>query len=267
MQAIYDDTAALFSLLQFWPTDEVPPHKLAADFDRLLTPIHDNLGQVQQTLESLLAVGYEQAELGQADYRENIGRRLSRLSLMDEHLGGGARRMSTFPEEMEDVVDMDYAFHKPATSSSAHKPSSSFGKDSEYMRSTHRSQRSVADSVTTDPTIVAEEEFQDEPSPFDDESACFPLEEDDVRLTSFAAPRPKPQGRQKDLSRLLGPGFSEPQPPPETPWYLLPNYNPEEILIDTDNSIKGGTVPALVERLTAHEFSGKCFPFWLEFRL
>ena len=41
------------------------------------------------------------------------------------------------------------------------------------------------------------------------------------------------------------------------PWYLRPHYNPEEVLIDPDGTVRGGTVPALVERLTAHEYSGK----------
>ncbi|KAG6903263.1 hypothetical protein C0995_000158 [Termitomyces sp. Mi166 len=37
------------------------------------------------------------------------------------------------------------------------------------------------------------------------------------------------------------------------PWYLRPNYSTEEILIDPDNTVKGGTLSALVERLTAHD--------------
>jgi son of sevenless len=40
------------------------------------------------------------------------------------------------------------------------------------------------------------------------------------------------------------------------PWYLRPNYDPSEIIIDPDGGVKGGTVPALVERLTAHEHGG-----------
>lgn len=40
-------------------------------------------------------------------------------------------------------------------------------------------------------------------------------------------------------------------------WYLRPNYNSEEVLIDPDGTVRGGTRPALVERLTAHEYSGK----------
>lgn len=41
------------------------------------------------------------------------------------------------------------------------------------------------------------------------------------------------------------------------PWYLRPRYNPEEVLIDPDGTVRGGTVAALVERLTAHEYAGK----------
>ena len=42
------------------------------------------------------------------------------------------------------------------------------------------------------------------------------------------------------------------------PWYLRPTYSEKEILIDPDGKVRAGTVPALVERLTAHEHSGKC---------
>lgn len=48
--------------------------------------------------------------------------------------------------------------------------------------------------------------------------------------------------------------------PVETkPWYLQSNYNQTDILIDPDGSVKGGTVPALVERLTPHENGGRPF--------
>jgi len=41
------------------------------------------------------------------------------------------------------------------------------------------------------------------------------------------------------------------------PWYLRPTYSQTDILIDPDGGVRGGTVPALVERLTAHEHGGK----------
>ena len=40
------------------------------------------------------------------------------------------------------------------------------------------------------------------------------------------------------------------------PWYLRPHYEDSEIQIDPDGKVRGGTVAALVERLTAHEHSG-----------
>lgn len=40
------------------------------------------------------------------------------------------------------------------------------------------------------------------------------------------------------------------------PWYLRPNYDSADVLIDPDGTVRGGTVPALVERLTAHEYAG-----------
>ncbi|KAF9049553.1 ras GEF [Hymenopellis radicata] len=245
VQAAFDDGASLLASLQSWHSGDTP-HKLVMDVDSLLASINDSLTIIQQALDSLLAIGNEQSELGQNEYRESITRRLSRLSQIDGQL---ARKMAPVPKDWEtfgeDVVDMDYAFSKPA----APKPSGSNGELS------HRPQPSVSQQsafTDRDQTIIGDDDDDstypnDERSPFDDDSP---------RLA-------KPQGKSKDLSKLLGPGFQNggpplPEPVPEpvdTPWYLLPNYDPEEILIDSDNSIKGGTVPALVERLTAHEFS------------
>lgn len=43
----------------------------------------------------------------------------------------------------------------------------------------------------------------------------------------------------------------------DMPWFLRPDYGPNDLLIDpADGSVKGGTLAALVERLTAHELSG-----------
>jgi hypothetical protein len=42
-----------------------------------------------------------------------------------------------------------------------------------------------------------------------------------------------------------------------SPWYLRSNYGHSEILFHVDGSVKGGTVAALVTRLTSHEYAGK----------
>ena len=44
----------------------------------------------------------------------------------------------------------------------------------------------------------------------------------------------------------------------QKPWYLRPNYDQSEILIDPDGQVRAGTPTALVERLTAHELGGAC---------
>ena len=43
----------------------------------------------------------------------------------------------------------------------------------------------------------------------------------------------------------------------QQPWYLRPNYDQSEILIDPDGGVRAGSKPALIERLTAHETAGK----------
>lgn len=40
------------------------------------------------------------------------------------------------------------------------------------------------------------------------------------------------------------------------PWYLRPDYTKNDMVIDIDGSVRAGTVPALVERLTSHETGG-----------
>lgn len=41
------------------------------------------------------------------------------------------------------------------------------------------------------------------------------------------------------------------------PWYLRPNYDQSEIMMEPDGTVRAGTPAALVERLTAHEQGGK----------
>lgn len=43
----------------------------------------------------------------------------------------------------------------------------------------------------------------------------------------------------------------------QQPWYLRPNYDQSEIIIEADGSVRAGTKQALVERLTPHETAGE----------
>lgn len=75
----------------------------------------------------------------------------------------------------------------------------------------------------------------------------------------MVAVKTKPTARTagpNKLHRLLGEEYADKFAADLQPWYLRPNYNPAEIIIERDGAIRGGTVPALVERLTAHDQAG-----------
>lgn len=71
---------------------------------------------------------------------------------------------------------------------------------------------------------------------------------------------PRPNGSSK-LEKILGDEYADKVAADLKPWYLRPTYSQQEILIEPDNSVRGGTVPALVERLTAHDQGGKLIDF------
>ena len=70
------------------------------------------------------------------------------------------------------------------------------------------------------------------------------------------APPVRRTGKNKKLEVLLGAEYADKVAADSVAWYLRPSYSPSDIIIETDGSVKGGTVPALVERLTAHETAG-----------
>lgn len=80
-------------------------------------------------------------------------------------------------------------------------------------------------------------------------------------LPATASSRLPPRGDK--LKKILGPDapqhYLNLANAEAKPWYLRPTYNEKEILIDPDGTVRGGTVAALVERLTAHEHGGGYF--------
>ncbi|KAF5381236.1 hypothetical protein D9757_007853 [Collybiopsis confluens] len=79
----------------------------------------------------------------------------------------------------------------------------------------------------------------------------------DVNGGDALTPKPntpvKPAGGKPKISSKVAKILGEEAPP----WFLLPNQGEggqeKDIVIDSDKSVKGGTVQALVERLTAHD--------------
>ncbi|WVQ76637.1 hypothetical protein IAR50_006310 [Cryptococcus sp. DSM 104548] len=74
---------------------------------------------------------------------------------------------------------------------------------------------------------------------------------------------PPPQGQHQQVG-----GQSGVPAQPETPWYMMDDYVPGEIIFDDKGAVKAGTLRALVVRLTSHSITDTPFfqAFLLTFR-
>ncbi|KAF7968737.1 hypothetical protein HWV62_29559 [Athelia sp. TMB] len=214
---------------------------------KLATAIEVNLGVVLQSYEALLAIGHHQADIAQGDYNGSIEWRMSRLSIIDTQFGGSHRPVSSFSS----VVDMEMAFQKPGQSQYSERSgsvaesettlaASAQSRPSALTNGSHHNGGSVHTLVPPSPTGSSEN------------NAIF---EDDL------PPSNRQPTRGEKLKKLLG--SEAPQHylnianAEAKPWYLRPTYDEKEILIDPDGTVRGGTINALVERLTAHEHGGR----------
>lgn len=72
---------------------------------------------------------------------------------------------------------------------------------------------------------------------------------------------PADRPRATKIRQLLGPDaperYIEIANADQKPWYLRSEHNKEELIINPDGGIRAGTLPALIERLTTHEYGGK----------
>jgi son of sevenless-like protein len=124
-QSLYDDGATLFlatqnihqSELGQRRHDEFETHEL---IEVLTSSLKANLRVVHQTLEALLSVGHDQADMSKGDYDGSIEWRLGRLSVIHDQFGGALHPTPDIPEksydaEGEDVVDFALAFRPPVS--------------------------------------------------------------------------------------------------------------------------------------------------------
>lgn len=241
-QSIYDDCSALLLTIQsVRDCDAGQERSYAYEYlDALSSSLSSNLRLVVQTFDSLLSVGHDQAEMALGEYTGSIDWRMSRIS-------------------MRAIAD-------------------SFGNQNTQMSKTGQSHdRSLPNGDGpngsrdfTDETLV-----EQSTAGVTRDANSSPFFEDDRTLTFHSKSIPKCYGYlaavpnktppragtgSNKLARLLGREYEEVVAADLRAWYLRSNFNPAEILIDTDHSVKGGTLPALVERLTAHEAAGESIP-------
>ncbi|KAJ7134422.1 ras guanine nucleotide exchange factor domain-containing protein [Mycena epipterygia] len=255
LQSLYDESISVLlnaqSLRQVDPGQSLQARDQGLDYlHTLCASLKANLRVVNQTFEALLSVGHDQADMAQGDYNGSIHWRMSRLSVIDTQLGGSLRPMSTFAYDSDahgDMVDMELALGRKG-----HIPADSYDS-MRYQNgnSTLNSTLNDEPDPSIDDTMVP-----DSPSTKADYLDSSPILDEEFASKTKSPPRPS--GNSK-LAKILGADYAAtvPTPPepelPPRPWYLQPTYSPTEILIDPDGTVRAGTVPALVERLTAHE--------------
>ncbi|GLB38510.1 putative guanine nucleotide exchange factor for Ras-like small GTPases [Lyophyllum shimeji] len=253
VQAAHNDAAVFLLTIQSVRDSENPRYRQERNYaydhlDALSSSLSANLTVLLHTLDSLLSLGHEQAEMAQGDYNGSIEWRMSRLSM---------RPISSFMingEDDTDMIDMEAAFR-----GSSAKLSKDGQVHPSYQRSHANSDASYSAASSTRMTGTTETETliadEDDLSRTPDVEASSPLFDDELRNTTSP---PRPTGSRK-LEKILGDEYANKVAADLKPWYLRPNYNPQEILIDPDNTVKGGTLPALVERLTAHDQADPTF--------
>jgi hypothetical protein len=61
---------------------------------------------------------------------------------------------------------------------------------------------------------------------------------------------------EEEVSEILDPTSIRPQVE-ENPSYLAVDYSDDDVILYMDGAVKAGTLPALIERLTLHDRTGK----------
>ncbi|RDX53355.1 ras GEF [Lentinus brumalis] len=284
-QALYDDGATIFIAVQALGRVELISLRDRAAYlgsvETTAPVIRANCVSVAQTLENLLALGHDQAAISQGDYRNSIEWRMSRINMADGSIAALTSRIAEMPGGDDEFVDMEHAFAQPAMriapssdSMSSQAPTSMYSNNinrQPSQSSLDMSDRSRSDSVaepdtptwtqsdSMESTLIAPPSPEMGEDPLDDETAPY-ADEEEPAIMSKSPPR---AGKGNKLMKILG--AEAPQHyisklnAEQKPWYLRPNYDQSEILIDPDGGVRAGTPSALVERLTAHELGDPTF--------
>ncbi|KAI0345715.1 ras GEF [Trametopsis cervina] len=267
VQALYDDAATLLAAVQAPLSADVISNSPSSRFnyvDSLVQTILSNLEFAVSSLESLWRLGQNQAELAETIYSSSIEWRQSRGSMFFE--SSDALTGADTPQEEEDVVDMELAFSRPGGFRSIPLLDSEPTTGNIYQNgrrhtsetSLEMSDRSRSEGEPVTPTWNAHEPSEAGTLVASTSSANFngdTIDEEDVYEPDGPLSSKSPPRTDK-LIKLLGEapqGYINKVNADAQPWYLRPNYDQSEILIDPDGSVRAGSKQALVERLTAHE--------------
>ena len=292
VQALYDDAATLLAAVQAPLSSDVindTPNTRYDYVDLLARTVLTNLESVTSALESLWMLGQNQSELAETVYSNSIEWRQSRGSVFFQPSevpppNGVAQQAE------EDVVDMEHAFSRQGafrTMSSLdshgtvaniyHGDAGHASETSLNMSDRTRSDGNGEPLTPTWPphesseagTLVASASSHDydadlleeDEELYDEAGRAYLFIPSKVSvLNNIVASNSKTPGRAHKLIKLLGEApqhYINKVNADAQPWYLRPNYDQSEILIEADGSVRAGSKQALVERLTPHETAGE----------
>ncbi|KIJ60282.1 hypothetical protein HYDPIDRAFT_99030, partial [Hydnomerulius pinastri MD-312] len=239
-QALYDDGAVLLSKTQRVRRMESCEAWRGRDesydaLEALTSSLDFNLQIARQNLESLLLIGQEQSNILERCNKSPIEWRMSQRSLVAAILADEALNRLSSDNDLYDTSIDD-----------AEEILKNVAQGDEQPSPVQKSPLPPPVPTSGKPTITPRKEIPHWAS----------LDDEDLGLIR-TPPRPD---KIKAFFGDDAPSHYLISRTAETkPWYLRPNYDPVEVLIDPDGTVRGGTVPALVERLTAHEYADPKF--------
>lgn len=241
VQAVFDDNASLLMFIQqYRPPDMMARHvdltTSSTELSKVVASLRANVVVIGQTLEALVTTGHDQLGLSPIDFSHSMDWRAGHLaSLHSRHLS-----MTTVhgPEIDEGYVGMEDVFQR------------SNGK--------RRSVNLPQSGDTTD--VPSTDDDPDLDSTDLDEGSLDGADLEDDDLFTGGRPRAGTKSKGKKILEMMGtdiPAHILKKMEPG-PWYLTSTHG-DDIQIETDGSVRGGTVNALVEHLTTHDATNPAY--------
>jgi len=261
----------------------------------LTTILQTNLGVVSDTFGALLTVGHDQADLGQGEYNGSIEWRMSRVSIIESRIAAvvtlpriaGASSHSETETE-DEVVNMELAFRRPdpktkltagetslivplslyrnpsQSSETSLEPSNDSFSESGGGSITPTWSRDGLDSLTNGSGAVTPridldsdiDRFLEEDNRSFSRDTSAPRTEGSLSAASAKSP-PRASKLRKILGDDAPQAYIDKVNADFKKWYLRPDHAPEDLQTDPEGTVKGGTIQALVERLTTHDAPGR----------
>ncbi|KAI5122473.1 hypothetical protein M0805_008783 [Coniferiporia weirii] len=246
-QSLYDDGVVFFSFMQTIPLEWASTGNSSGTLDRqsLISSLYDSVGVVKSEantaidfLENLLAISREQITQ-ESRFRDSMTIPMRRISGM-----GNIRGQTDVPDPVDEIdpqTAQDALWNPVQTiaQNGGHRPSPSLSKPLPPDQ----------DPGDEDPLLDFPEKGKYDCST---DNVSIIIDESNAGTT-----------RATKIRQLLGEDaperYIEIANADSKPWYLRTEHSKDELMVNPDGGIRAGTMPALIERLTTHEYGDPVF--------